>query len=83
MERGEPMWFDELDPEAIRERLFNEGHFTKPLENLSLNEQNDEAAQKMTMIEADIAVLEIVATDILLPWLSGMLRFSSQCPVNT
>jgi len=69
---GDAVWFDNLDPEAIRARLLAEGEFTKRLESLGLNDYDDNDGQEPPILEENLALLEAAAEDILLPRLSGI-----------
>jgi hypothetical protein len=68
---GEAVWFDNLDPEAIRARLLAEGDFTKLLESLGVNDQDDDDGQEPPTLEELFPLLEAAVEDILLPRFNG------------
>jgi hypothetical protein len=76
------VWFDNLDPEAIRARLLAEGDFTKLIESLGVNDQDDDDGQDSPTLEENLALLKAAVEDILLPRLGGTSNAEVVKPVN-
>ena len=76
------MWFDNLDPEEIRARLLAEGKYTKILESLGLNDQDDDDGQDLPTLEESLSLIEAAAEEILLPQFNGTANVEPSKQVN-